>query len=54
MSTHNLGQARRLADDVVFLHRGARWSSTRPRDAVSSSRRATAEAAAFLEGELPW
>jgi tungstate transport system ATP-binding protein len=52
MVTHNLGQARRLGDEILLLHQGAlaeRASATtffqNPRSAV---------AAQFLEGELPW
>lgn len=52
MTTHDLGQARRLAGEVVFLHRGrvlehapaARFFATP----------ATPEAAAFLRGDLLW
>lgn len=52
LTTHDLGQARRLAGEVVFLHRGrvlehapaARFFATP----------ATPEAAAFLRGDLLW
>jgi tungstate transport system ATP-binding protein len=52
MVTHNLGQARRLADEIVFLHEG------RVAERAPAIRFFTApespEAAAFLKGELPW
>jgi tungstate transport system ATP-binding protein len=49
MSTHNLAQAKRLADDVVFLHEG-RLTEQSPAPIFFQSPR-TPEAAAFLEGE---
>ena len=52
MTTHDLGQARRLAGDVVFLHRG-RALEYAPADAFFAAP-ATPEAAAFLRGELVW
>jgi tungstate transport system ATP-binding protein len=52
MSTHNLGQARRLGDEVLFLHQG-KLVERSPVDAFSRQP-ASAEAAAFLKGELPW
>lgn len=52
MSTHNLGQARRLGDEVVFLHQG-RLVECAPIDRFFAQP-ATAEAAAFVKGELPW
>lgn len=52
MTTHDLGQARRLADEVIFVHGGcirehapATAFFEQPRDAA---------AAAFLRGELTW
>lgn len=52
MVTHNLGQARRLADEIVFLHNG------RVAERASAVRFFTGpacpEAAAFLKGELLW
>jgi tungstate transport system ATP-binding protein len=52
MTTHDLAQARRCADEVIFLHQGriierdaAERFFTRPR---------TKEAAAFIAGELLW
>jgi tungstate transport system ATP-binding protein len=50
MTTHDLGQARRLADDVVFLHRG-RIAEHTPA-ATFFERPATEKAAAYLRGEL--
>ena len=52
MSTHNLGQARRLGDEVLFLHEG-RLAERAPIDQFFS-RPASPEAAAFVKGELPW
>jgi tungstate transport system ATP-binding protein len=50
MSTHDLGEARRLAGDVVLLHRG-RVVEHAPVAAFFSAPR-TSEARAFLAGEL--
>lgn len=52
MATHNLGQARRLGDEVIYLHAG-RVVERAPIDAFFA-RPASAEAAAFMKGELPW
>lgn len=52
MTTHDLGQARRLAEDVAFLHRG-RLVETGPAEAFFG-RPASAETRAFLAGELLW
>ena len=52
MTTHDLGQARRLAGEVVFLHRG-RVLEHSPAGAFFAGP-ATPEAAAFLRGELVW
>lgn len=52
MTTHDLGQARRLADEIVFLHRG-RLLEHRPA-AEFFAAPATAEAAAFIDGKLLW
>jgi tungstate transport system ATP-binding protein len=52
MATHNLGQAQRLGDEVIYLHEG-RVLERAPVEAFFS-RPATAEAAAFIKGELPW
>ncbi len=52
MTTHDLGQARRLADEVLFLHRG-RLLEHRPAAAFFSAPQSK-EATAFLEGHLLW
>ena len=52
MSTHNLGQARRLGDEVVFLHQG-RVAEHAPIERFFPQP-ASPEAAAFVKGELPW
>ena len=52
MTTHNLCQARRLADEIVFIHAGKaveRTAADRFFDNPASN-----EAAQFLKGELPW
>lgn len=50
-TSHNLGFARRMADEVVFLHAGRITEQTPARQFFESP--ASPEAAAFLEGELP-
>jgi tungstate transport system ATP-binding protein len=52
MATHNLGQARRLGDEVLFLHQG-RLVERAPVDRFFRQP-ASVEAAAFIKGELPW
>ena len=52
MVTHNMGQARRLGDEVLFLHQG-RLVERAPAEQFFRSP-VSAEAARFLEGELPW
>jgi tungstate transport system ATP-binding protein len=49
MTTHNLVQARRLADDVLFLHAGRITERTPAQEFFMTPR--SPEAAAFLEGE---
>jgi tungstate transport system ATP-binding protein len=52
MVTHNLGQAKRVGEQIVFLHQGRVLEHS---GAEQFFRRpASAEAAQFLEGELPW
>lgn len=52
MATHDLGQARRLADRVLFLDRGR---LVEDRSAESFFARPSSQAArAFLAGDLPW
>lgn len=52
MTTHNLGQARRLGDEILFIHGGRLLE----RAAVTEFFRqpVSPEAAAFIKGELPW
>lgn len=52
MVTHNLGQARRLGDEVLFVHQG-RVAEVTPVDSFFSQP-ASAEASAFIKGENPW
>ncbi len=52
MTTHDLGQARRLADEILFLHRGRLIERASKADFFAQP--ATHEAAAFLRGDLPW
>ncbi len=52
MTTHNLGQARRLADDVLLMIAG-RVADRAPVERFFAQP-STAEAAAFIKGELPW
>ena len=49
MTTHNLVQAKRLADDILFLHAGRVTERTPAQEFFAAPR--SAEAAAFLEGE---
>jgi tungstate transport system ATP-binding protein len=52
MTTHNLGQARRLADEIVFLHLGRVVEYTLVEAFFREPR--SPEAGAFIKGELPW
>jgi tungstate transport system ATP-binding protein len=52
MTTHDLAQARRLADEIVFLHRG-RLLERQPADRFFA-KPTTAEGAAFVAGTLHW
>lgn len=52
MSTHSLGQARRLGDEVIFLHQGR--VAERASIEEFFPQPASPEAAAFIKGELPW
>jgi len=52
MTTHNLGQARRLADEILFMS-GGRLTDHAPVERFFAQP-STAEAAAFIKGELPW
>jgi tungstate transport system ATP-binding protein len=50
--THNLGQARRMGDEVLFLHQGR--IAERASAEVFFKHPQSNEAKRFLEGELPW
>lgn len=50
LSTHDLGQARRLGDRIVFLHRGRMVEHSDAEHFFETPK--SAEAAAFLKGEL--
>jgi tungstate transport system ATP-binding protein len=52
MTTHNLGLARRMAEEIVFLHDG-RLTERTPSESFFNTPRSP-EAAQFLKGELPW
>ena len=52
MATHNLGQARRLGDEVLFLHQGRLVERASVDDFFAKP--SSPEAAAFIKGELPW
>jgi tungstate transport system ATP-binding protein len=52
MATHNLGQARRVGDEVIYLHQGRVLERT-PADRFFRQP-ATPEALAFIRGEMPW
>jgi tungstate transport system ATP-binding protein len=52
LTTHDLGLARRIADEIIFLHRG----QVRERTVANHffTHPETAEAKAFLKGDLTW
>jgi tungstate transport system ATP-binding protein len=50
MATHDLGEARRLAGDIVMLHRGRVVEAGATASFLDAPK--TAEARAFLAGEL--
>ncbi|MFN3954482.1 MAG: ATP-binding cassette domain-containing protein [Pararhodobacter sp.] len=52
MTTHDLGQARRLAEDVAFLHRGRLIEHSGAETFFTAPQ--AAEARAFLAGDLIW
>ena len=52
MTTHNLGQARRLGDEILFISAG-RLAERAPVERFFAQP-STAEAASFIKGELPW
>jgi tungstate transport system ATP-binding protein len=52
MTTHNLGLARRFAQEIAFIHEG-RLTERTPADRFFTAP-SSPEAARFLQGELPW
>ncbi|MDJ0827364.1 MAG: ATP-binding cassette domain-containing protein [Rhodobacter sp.] len=50
MTTHNIGQAQRLASEVIFLYRGRVHEMTRAEAFFKGPR--TPEAAAFIKGDI--
>ncbi len=52
MTTHNLGQARRLGDEILFIN-GGRLAERAPVGRFFAQP-ISAEAGAFIKGELPW
>jgi len=52
MTTHHLGLARRIADEILFLHDGTLVEQT-PAERFFEAP-ASGEARQFLNGELPW
>jgi tungstate transport system ATP-binding protein len=52
MTTHDLAQARRIADRILFLHRGRLLEDTPANEFFNQP--ATPEARAFIKGELIW
>lgn len=52
MTTHDIGQAKRIADRVLFLHRGRLVEDASAANFFSAP--TSPEAAAFIKGELLW
>ena len=52
MSTHDLGQARRLADEILFLHRGRLIAHAPAGDILNDPTQI--EVRAFINGDLFW
>jgi len=52
MTTHDLGQARRIADDVLFMHRGRLLEFSSAKKFFAGPRNDLAQA--FLRGDLLW
>jgi tungstate transport system ATP-binding protein len=52
MTTHNLGQAKRLGDEILFLSQGRLVERASVDDFFTKP--ASAEADVFIRGELPW
>ena len=54
MSTHNLGQVKRLASRVLYLDAGRLLADRSVDDFFSHAHELPVEAVQFLKGELPW
>jgi tungstate transport system ATP-binding protein len=52
MVTHNLGQARRLGDEILLIHQGRLVERSAAEQFFRQP--SSPEAAAFIKGELPW
>ena len=52
MTTHDLGQARRLADEIIFLHRGRMLERAPSETFFTAPKNDLAQA--FVKGELLW
>lgn len=52
MTTHNLGQAMRMADDIIFIDAGRIREHTPATRFFAQPR--SAQAQLFIQGELPW
>ena len=52
MTTHDLGQARRLGDEVLFLHRGRMLEQAPAKAFFDHPQNDLAQA--FVKGELLW
>jgi tungstate transport system ATP-binding protein len=52
MTTHDLGQARRIADEILFLHHGRLVEHAPAAQFLDDP--STEEARAFIRGELLW
>lgn len=52
MTTHDIAQAKRMADEVIFVHKGRVLEKTPAEDFFETPQ--CGEAAAFLRGELRW
>ncbi len=52
MTTHDLGQARRLSDEVMFMHHGKLLENATSEAFFAQPR--TPEATAYLQGSLTW
>lgn len=50
MSTHNIGQAQRLADEVLFLHKGQLLEQGNAKDFFAQPQ--SREARAFIKGDI--